>query len=166
MAEHSRVERIENDRYGSMTVRVITYDPPSVPVVRRPLVPASVWQLLRFCCVGGSGYVLNLAVFRLADGWMPYVPAFALAFVISALSNFVLNRVWTFSGSAGRSSHQLARFLTVSACALGLDLLLLSAMVELASTPKLVAAALAIAAVTPLSFLANKRWSFASRAAA
>jgi putative flippase GtrA len=39
-------------------------------------------------------------------------------------------------------------------------------MVELASTPKLVAAAIAIAAVTPLSFVANKRWSFASRAAA
>jgi putative flippase GtrA len=166
VAEHSRIERIESDRYGSMTVRVITYDQPSVAVVRGPLVPAGLWQLMRFCCVGGSGYVLNLAVFRLADGWMPYVPAFVLAFVISALSNFVWNRLWTFSGVEGRSSHQLARFLTVSAGALGLDLLLLSAMVELASAPKLAAAAVAIAVVTPLSFLANKRWSFASPAAA
>jgi putative flippase GtrA len=163
----TRTERIERDRYGSMTVRVITYDlaaePAALPVQPLSLPapsPAALGQLLRFCCVGASGYVVNLAVFRGADGWMPYMPAFALAFVLSALSNFLLNRVWTFPGAAGQAHHQLTRFLAVSAGALVLDLVLLGAMVELGGLPKLAAAALAIAAVTPLSFLANRRWSF------
>jgi putative flippase GtrA len=154
-----RVERISSDEYGAMTVRVITYEPAAAPP--GPAAPAAdPWQLIRFCCVGASGYVLNLGVFRLADGWMPYLFAFAFAFVLSALSNFAWNRLWTFPAASGRTHHQLARFLAVSASALALDLALLSALVELAALPKLAAAALAIAAVTPLSFLANKRWSF------
>jgi dolichol-phosphate mannosyltransferase len=155
-----RIERIETDRYGSMTVRVITYEPAAGPLPARAPVPAALAQLIRFCCVGASGYVLNLAVFRAADGWMPYLPAFALAFVLSALSNFLWNRLWTFAGAAGRAHHQLARFLSVSAGALALDLTLLAGMVELAGLPKLAAAALAIAVVTPLSFVTNRRWSF------
>ena len=155
-----RVERIETDPFGSMTVRVITYEPAAEPLPLPAPSRAALLQLIRFCCVGASGYVLNLAIFRAADGWMPYVPAFALAFVLSAVSNFLWNRVWTFSGAAGRAHHQLARFLSVSASALALDLVLLAGMVELAGLPKLAAAALAIAIVTPVSFLANRRWSF------
>ena len=158
-----RIERIETDPHGSMTVRVITYQPPPAPspATASPAGrPADVWQLVRFCCVGGSGYVLNLVTFRAADALMPYVPAFAIAFVLAALSNFLWNRLWTFPGAAGRPHHQLARFLTVSAAALALDLLLLSSLVEWGSLAKLPAAAVAIAAVTPVSFLANKHWSF------
>lgn len=163
MAAHphaQRIERIETDPHGSMTVRVITYDAPrSAPGPRRGL-PPDVWQLVRFCCVGGSGYALNLVSFRLTDALMPYLPAFTIAFVLAALSNFAWNRLWTFPDAGGRPHHQLARFLTVSAAALGLDLLLLSALVEWGSVAKLPAAAIAIAAVTPISFLANKHWSF------
>jgi len=156
-----RVERIETDPHGSMTVRVITYRTPApAPAARRSLLSPDVWQLVRFCCVGGSGYALNLVSFHVGDALMPYVPAFTLAFVLAALSNFVWNRLWTFPGAAGRPHHQLARFLTVSAAALGLDLVLLSTLVEWGSVPKLPAAAMAIAAVTPVSFLANKHWSF------
>jgi putative flippase GtrA len=155
-----RVERIETDPHGSMTVRVITYHTPAGAPAARPGPAPDVWQLVRFCCVGGSGYALNLVSFRLADGLMPYVPAFTIAFVLAALSNFVWNRLWTFPDAGGRPHHQLARFLTVSAAALGLDLTLLSTLVQWGSVAKLPAAAIAIAAVTPVSFLANKHWSF------
>jgi putative flippase GtrA len=148
------VERTLTDEFGSMTVRVITYEFGSPPE------QGSIPQLVRFCVVGGSGYALNLGVFRAADGLMPYVPAFAIAFVLSAFSNFVWNRLWTFRGAEGRPHHQLARFLTVSAAALALDLALLSGLVELAGVGKLLAAASAILLVTPLSFLGNKHWSF------
>jgi putative flippase GtrA len=155
-----RIERIETDAHGSMTVRVISYRTADAPPALRALPAADVWQLVRFCCVGGSGYALNLISFRLGDALMPYVPAFTIAFVLAALSNFVWNRLWTFPDAGGRPHHQLARFLAVSAAALVLDLLLLSSLVEWGSVPKLPAAAIAIAAVTPVSFLANKHWSF------
>ena len=165
--EPRRTERTVTDRFGSMTVRMITYDeiaPAAVlaePVPGDRRQPRDLRQLVRFCCVGASGFVVNLAVFRAADTALPYLAAFALAFVVSALSNFVWNRVWTFPGAAGRTHAQLVRFVIVSATALGLDLAILAALVEGAAVPKLAAAALAIVVVTPLSFLCNKLWSFA-----
>ena len=92
---------------------------------------------------------------------MPYLVAFALAFAVSAGSNFVWNRLWTFSHVTGRPHHQFARFLVVSLGALMLDLALLALLVESVGLAKLPAAAVAIVIVTPLSFLGNKLWSFA-----
>ena len=97
---------------------------------------------------------------RRAAAMLPVVPACAIAFAVSAASNFLSNRTWTFAVACGRPHHQLARFLTVSLAALATDLAILSGLVELAGTGKLIAAAVAIALVTPLSFLGNKHWSF------
>src|SRR5438045_3269067 len=98
MAQPQRVEEVVTDGIRSMTVRVITYElPPSPPAARTH----HLGQAVRFCLVGASGYLVNLAAFRAADGVMPYVPAFALAFFLAAASNFVLNRSWTFAGAGG-----------------------------------------------------------------
>ena len=156
-AQIQRVERVVTDEIRSMTVRVITYE---VAPASPPAAAAGLRQVGRFCLVGGSGYLVNLLAFHLADAAMPYIPAFALAFLVAATSNFLLNRWWTFAGTGGRPHQQFARFLCVSAGALAIDLALLTALVELAGAPKLAAAAVAIAAVTPISFLANKHWSF------
>src|SRR5689334_11265479 len=104
-------------------------------------------EFLRYCVVGASGYAVNSALFWLLDRSLAYPAAFALAFVCAATSNFALNRAWTFR-SEGRVSPQYARFLAVSLLALGVDLLMLSGLVELAGTPKLAAAAAAILAAT------------------
>ncbi len=157
------VEPARATETGTLTVRLITYEQPTAAPGLALSDPAHLVQLLRFCCVGASGYVINLLVFGLVDAWMPYLPAFAVAFGVSATSNFVWNRVWTFSGASGRAHHQFARFLTVSLGALMLDLAILALLVESAGLAKLTAAAIAIAVVTPLSFLGNKLWSFGQR---
>ena len=51
-------------------------------------------------------------------------------------------------------------FLVVSVAAFLVGLALLTALVELGGVAELPAQAAAIVAVTPLSFLANKLWSF------
>ena len=53
-------------------------------------------QVLRYCVVGGTGYVVNLVAFLLLDRSISYTLAFELAFVLAATSNFVWNRIWTF----------------------------------------------------------------------
>ena len=53
--------------------------------VRRP---DNWFELIRFCLVGATGYVINLAVFFVADGWWRYQIAFAVAFAVAATSNF------------------------------------------------------------------------------
>jgi putative flippase GtrA len=125
--------------------------------VRRP----DNWmQVLRYCVVGGTGYVVNLVAFLIADRSMTYTLAFSLAFVLAATSNFVWNRVWTFQVRHGVPHHQYVRFLTVSAMALCLDLAVLRALVEAGGMAKVSAAALAILVATPVSFLGNKLWTF------
>jgi putative flippase GtrA len=122
--------------------------------------PRNWFEALRYCVVGASGYVVNLAVFYLLDGYMLYLLAFTVAFVVAATSNFVWNRVWTFRVSHGVPHQQYARFLSVSALALGIDLGVLSALVEGAGMGHVPAAAVAILIATPVSFVGNKFWSF------
>ncbi|MGN6380938.1 MAG: GtrA family protein [Gaiellales bacterium] len=122
--------------------------------------PDNWFELVRYCVVGASGYVVNLAAFYVLDRWMAYPVAFTLAFVIAATSNFVWNRVWTFRVSHGVPHHQYARFLSVSAVALVIDLGVLTALVEWAGVGHVPAAAVAILLATPVSFIGNKFWSF------
>jgi dolichol-phosphate mannosyltransferase len=118
-------------------------------------------QLVRFCIVGSSGYLINLAVYSvLVHGANAhYVGAAVVAFCIAWTSNFLLNKHWTFRRHGLSTLQQGARNLAVSLIALGLNLLLLYALVE-AGMAKVPAQAIAIAAVTPVSFLVNRRWSF------
>src|SRR6478736_80223 len=117
-------------------------------------------QLFRYCVVGASGYLINLGVYAFAYQWLPYRLAFTIAFTVAASSNFVWNRIWTFRVDHGRPHHQYARFLTVSAVALGIDLIVLTGLVEQLGVDKVAAAAIAIVVATPVSFLGNKLWSF------
>ena len=117
-------------------------------------------ELMRFCVVGGSGYIINLGLFTIAYQYVPYRVAFIISFVVAATSNFIWNRVWTFRIEHGVPHVQYARFLTVSLLALAIDLVVLSVLVESFGMHKTVAAAIAIVVATPISFLGNKLWSF------
>src|SRR3954467_12140605 len=117
-------------------------------------------ELMRFCVVGGSGYVINVGLFTIAYQHLPYLIAFIIAFVVAATRNFFLNRVWTFRIEHGVPHVQYARFLAVSVLALLIDLVALALLVEVFGVHKPVAAAIAIVVATPISFLGNKLWSF------
>jgi putative flippase GtrA len=118
-------------------------------------------QLIKFCIVGSSGYVVNLAVYaallRSAD--FHYLAAAACSFLVAVTNNYTWNRLWTFRGSRGHIAYQGIRFLIVSVAALGANLLILHALVA-AGLDKILAQAIAIVVVTPLNFVGNKLWSF------
>jgi putative flippase GtrA len=118
-------------------------------------------QLAKFCSVGASGYIVNLAVYALllnaAD--LHYRLAATCSFVVAATSNYLLNRLWTFRHQRGHFGLQGLRFFTVSIAVYGANLLLLSLFVH-AGVGKIVSQAVAIVLVTPLNFVGNKLWSF------
>ncbi len=118
-------------------------------------------QLVRFCVVGASGYAVNLAVFSLlVHGLGAHHTLAALgAFAVAWTNNFVLNKFWTFQQHGLSAARQGARYLAVSLVALGANLLLLEALVR-TGTAEVPAQAIAIAAVMPVNFLLNRRWSF------
>ena len=78
--------------------------------------PHNWMQLMKFCAVGASGYVVNLCVFaafvELLDAH--HLVAATAAFVVAVLNNFWWNRHWTFRARGGRAGFQAARFFTVS----------------------------------------------------
>jgi dolichol-phosphate mannosyltransferase len=125
--------------------------------------PGNWLQLAKFCAVGASGYVVNLAVYAtlLAFG-VHYLLAAFCSFLVAVTNNYLWNRAWTFRHQRGHLVFQGFRFLLVSMVALAANLAFLSALVAL-GVPKLPAQAIAIALVTPWNFVANKLWSFRRR---
>lgn len=118
-------------------------------------------QLAKFCVVGATGYVVNLAVFALLVSVLDlhYLPAAVGSFAVAVTNNYLWNRVWTFRRARGHMVWQGARFLVVSLAALGANLVALALLVS-AGAPELPAQAIAIALVTPINFVGNKLWSF------
>lgn len=119
-------------------------------------------QLVKFCLVGGSGYVVNLTVFALAVEAVElhHLIGATLAFVVAVTNNFWWNRHWTFQARRGHAGFQAARFFTVSVAAFLLAASVLQLLVTVAGLPEVPAQAISIIAATPLNFIGNKMWSF------
>ena len=126
--------------------------------------PHNWMQLLKFCAVGASGYVVNLCVFALCVEVLDLHHLRRRRWPSSSRcsNNFWWNRHWTFGASDGHAGFQAARFFAVSvrrvrrSAAAVLELL-----VTVAGLPELPAQAISIVVATPLNFVGNKMWSFA-----
>jgi dolichol-phosphate mannosyltransferase len=115
---------------------------------------------IKFCVVGASGYLVNLAVYSaLIHVGVHYLPAAIASFAVAVLNNYTWNRLWTFRHSRGDVYDQGLRFLAVSLFSLGANLLVLHGLVDL-DAGKLAAQAIAIVLVTPFNFLGSKLWAF------
>ncbi len=119
-------------------------------------------QLVRFCLVGASGYVVNLAVYTLLlkGAGVHYLLAATGSFLVAVTSNYTWNRLWTFRGQRGHVAYQGLRFLVVSTIALAVNLAILAFLVDTLEVGKVLAQAIAIVLVTPWNFVGNKLWSF------
>jgi putative flippase GtrA len=81
-------------------------------------------QFVKFGIVGTSGFIVNLIVFTLLQRVVPnhaeplqYNVIYTIAFLAGGVSNYYLNRIWTFR-STGHAVREGAQFLGVSAVAL------------------------------------------------
>jgi putative flippase GtrA len=124
-------------------------------------------QLAKFCVVGASGYIVNLAVYTaLLDGAdLDYRLAATGSFVVAVANNYLWNRLWTFRHTRGHFAFQGLRFFTVALLAYVGNLAILTILVELGAG-QIVSQAIAIVLVTPANFIGNKLWSFRHRSAA
>jgi putative flippase GtrA len=124
--------------------------------------PHNWMQLLKFCAVGASGYVVNLCVFAVCVELLDlhHLVAATLAFVVAVMNNFWWNRHWTFRARGGHAGFQAARFFTISIAAFLFAAAILEVLVSVAGVAELPAQAISIVAATPLNFLGNKMWSF------
>jgi putative flippase GtrA len=126
-------------------------------------------QFVKFCFVGASGVVVNLVVFNLtimawraAAGNAPTAAEYLgnlLGFVVSVLTNYYLNRRWTFR-SSGAVKSELPKFFTVSVVAYLVNLGVFTIARHGLHLDDNLSQLIAIACVMPINFILNKLWSF------
>lgn len=121
-------------------------------------------ELLRFCAVGGVGFVVNLLVYSACIWLLDLPPAVAAtcSFCLAVLNNYMLNRSWTFRG-APTFAGQGVRFFAISLVGLAVNLLLLRILTD-SGLSEVPAQAIAVILVTPVTFTLNKLWTFEYRA--
>jgi putative flippase GtrA len=124
-------------------------------------------QFVKFGIVGASGFVVNLVIFTLLQLAVPthreagpYYAIYSVAFLSGGVSNYFLNRIWTFR-STGHPGREAVQFMSVSVLALIVGLIV-SALVApwLGHGHKtwLVATLSGIV----VNFFVNKYWTFRS----
>ena len=119
-------------------------------------------QLIRFLCVGASGYAVNLVSFF----FLVHVPqaadtlAFILAAIIASTNNFIWNRHWTFRAKHDHAGRQAVRFFLVSGLVLLLSLGIYRLLVDAGISQHTAADGIAWIIATPISFVVQKLWSF------
>ena len=93
-------------------------------IVQRITQRRGVRQLVKFAIVGTSGLAVNVVVFTILQRLVanptspiPYNTIYSIAFLSGGVSNYFLNRIWTFR-STGHAGKEGAAFLTVSVIAL------------------------------------------------
>jgi dolichol-phosphate mannosyltransferase len=136
-------------------------------IEKLPLSP----RFFRFCVVGGSGVAVNLAVLGLAlallpAGWGAWQAraAQAAGILVSILTNFLLNDLWTWGdrekGGAGHWLRRLGMFYLVSALAALLQWGCSVALHERLGLWIYLAQALGIVLAMGINFTMNHRWTF------
>ena len=86
-------------------------------------------QFVKFAIVGASGFVVNFILFTALQrvvpnhaATVPYMTIYSIAFLAGGVSNYFLNRAWTFR-STGHVGKEGLSFMTVSVLALVVGLI-------------------------------------------
>jgi putative flippase GtrA len=123
---------------------------------------------VKFAIVGLSGLIVNLVIFtalqridpRHTETWH-YNVIYSIAFLAGGVSNWWLNRIWTFR-SSGHAGQESAKFLTVSVIALLVGLVV-SALVAPWLGHGHRTWFLATLAGIFVNFFVNKYWTFRAK---
>jgi putative flippase GtrA len=119
-------------------------------------------KFIKFGVVGFSGVFVDFGVTWLLKEQLKvnqYV-ANTCGFLCAVVSNFILNRLWTFQDSNPDVMLQFGKFLVLSLVGLGLNNLFIYFMTEKYKTNFYVAKLLATGVVMIWNFWANSRFTF------
>jgi dolichol-phosphate mannosyltransferase len=128
------------------------------------------YQISNFMIVGGIGYAINIGVYSLLlqapvfkstsfvlGGKNYYLFPFVISSFVAIISNYILNKIWTFREWTENKWGGL-RYLSMALATLGLDMAFLWMLVDIGKLPPIGAAALAILIVFIVRYLIAKKW--------
>lgn len=126
-------------------------------------------QFVKFCFVGGSGVVLDMAALHLLVWQCNWDVSLAklCAAEVAMLNNFLWNEVWTFRGTAGDKTSgvvaRLLRFHLICGFGIGLAVLLLHLFYGRIGFHLFLANGIAIVLVTIWNFWMNAIFNWRNR---
>ncbi|MBV8530653.1 MAG: GtrA family protein [Candidatus Eremiobacteraeota bacterium] len=118
-------------------------------------------QFFKFSLVGASGMLVNFIVAHLLEKTtsLSWFADFAVGFMAGGVSNYLLNRLWTF-GSRRNPLLEGLQFLAVSAIALVVGKLVFSAAEHYQFRHFTTTWLVATLSGTLVNFFLNKYWTF------
>ena len=131
------------------------------------------FRILRFMLVGGTGTIINLASLYLLNTFVihkaftanwttavadkSYLAAFIPAFLLSVVSNYLLNNLWTFRGrSAGKVGFW--KYLLMVCTTLPIDISLVYILTEYVGLYYILSAAITILITFVIRYNISRRW--------
>ena len=142
------------------------YQAPNVWSLKRPTCQVFFSKAARFFTVGASGLGVNYLVSLLfADGisnlW--YIHATTIGIITSMTTNFILNKVWTFSDrdfSLLKTLKQYGKFVAFSSLGALLQLGIVFYLVDMQSISYPISLVGAVGLAAFGNFVLNKKWTF------
>jgi putative flippase GtrA len=132
--------------------------------IRRAMRTGVVAQMARYAVVVVCGYLLAIALYSgELDAGVPAYLALGIAFVLNGLFNFALLRVWAFPPSGRSFGGDLRRFCAVAAASFVVNYASFAVLYSAIEMRATAAQRLAILIAAPVTFLANRLWSFRAR---
>jgi len=120
----------------------------------------SIGEFIKFAVVGILNTGVDVAIFFLLT-WLgiPYVAAQIVSYSCGAANSYLLNKVWTFR-SCGLSYAEIVRFAAVNLTSLGISVVVLTLLHDMAGLGLAAAKGGATACALAANFLGNKLWVF------
>lgn len=158
--------------YTKAIIQLYTYGPKSAEKNKEFKFRKSVRFLSkagRFYTVGASGLLVNFLVSSaisngvLSNLW--YLQATLIGILVSIISNFLLNKIWTFEDrdfSFGYTIRQFLLFLIISSFGAAVQLAFVYLLVE-GGLSYAMSLLIAVAIASSGNFLLNKKWTFKDR---
>ncbi|MFA5744859.1 MAG: GtrA family protein [Candidatus Paceibacterota bacterium] len=122
-------------------------------------------KIVRYIISGGTATLTNIGLLFVFVQFlqMHYLVASTIAFILSFLVSFTLQKFWTFNNrEAARTHIQLAFYLTITLCNLALNTLLVYVMVSKLGLWYLLAQIIAGALIAIESYFSYKSFVFTS----
>lgn len=119
-------------------------------------------QALRFCLVGGATVVLDyLVLYTLTTPCgISYLTSAAAAFIAGSLANYLLSIRFVFVAKRYSKGLEVSLFLATTLLGLGLNQLLMLALVEKAQINYLIAKTVSLVIVTGWNYISKKKVVF------
>jgi putative flippase GtrA len=119
-------------------------------------------EAVRFAVVGSACVLLNIGLFEVLvqrQRWN-YLAVTVLAFLAVNLLGLLLHRWWTFRATRSPSVPQAARFFSIQAASLGLNVLLMWLLVGKGAVNPVLASIVVSLLFAASNFLAQRLWAF------